>query len=53
MLKKHEDLFAGRRGEYRGEPVGLELKKGAEPHWSVPYNIPLKTERPWKKKSKR
>jgi hypothetical protein len=42
MLVKHKNLFLGKRGEYKGQPVNIEVEEGATPVWSKPYPIALK-----------
>jgi hypothetical protein len=40
--KQHESLFQGKRGNWKGQPVSIEVIDGAVPVWSKPYPIPLK-----------
>ena len=41
LLKKHEQLFQGKRGEWRGSLVTLRLKPGAKPYMAKSYPVPL------------
>ena len=42
LLEKHKELFEGKRGNWKGKPISIELKDDAEAVWSRPYPIPLK-----------
>ena len=42
VLLKHEGLFLGKRGNWQGNPVHIEVVEGAKPYWAKPYPIPLK-----------
>jgi hypothetical protein len=42
VLRKHKDLFQGKRGNWKGQPVSFEVIDGAVPVWSRPYPTPLK-----------
>jgi hypothetical protein len=42
VLKQHESLFQGTRGNWKGQPVSIEVIDGAVPVWSKPYPVPLK-----------
>lgn len=42
VLEKHAPLFQGRRGEWKGNPVSIEVVEGATPVWAKPYPVPLK-----------
>ena len=42
VLSKHESLFAGRCGEWKGSPVTISLVEGAKPFGARPYPVPLK-----------
>ena len=42
VLKKHEGLFQGKRGEWKGNKVVVSLVKDTNPCWARPYPIPLK-----------
>ena len=39
-LRKHEDAFQGREGQWNGEPIVIKLKEGVEPCWKRAYKIP-------------
>ena len=40
LLIKYKDIFDGKLGEWRTDPVELELKEGAEPHSQRHYPMP-------------
>jgi hypothetical protein len=40
VLKRHESLFQGKLGNWKGQPVSIKVVDGAVPHWSRPYPIP-------------
>jgi hypothetical protein len=42
VLKQHESLFQGKRGNWKGQPVSIEVINSAVPVWSKPYPIPLR-----------
>jgi hypothetical protein len=42
ILKQHESLFQGTGGNWKGQPVSIEVIDVAVPVWSKPYAIPLK-----------
>ena len=42
VLMKHEPLFQGTRGNWKGKPVSIEVVDGATPVWSKPYPTPLR-----------
>lgn len=42
VLEKHAALFQGRRGEWKGNPVNIEVIEGSTPVWAKPYPVPLK-----------
>jgi hypothetical protein len=42
VLKDHEQLFLGCRGEWKGTPVSIKVIKRAMPNWAKPYPVPLK-----------
>ena len=48
LLKKHEHLFDGTLGEWRGTGVSFELKADAKPFHAKPYPIPHVHEQPMK-----
>jgi hypothetical protein len=49
VLKQHESLFQGKRGNWKGQPVYIEVIDGAVPVWSKPYPIPLRNRDTFKK----
>ena len=40
LLQKYEELFDGTLGDWKTEPVKLELKKDAKPFHSRPFQVP-------------
>ena len=42
VLKQNEGLFAGKRGNWTGKPVQIDLTNDAIPFRYRPYQIPLK-----------
>lgn len=42
VLCKHKDLFQGKRGNWKGQPISIEVIDRATPVWSRPYPTPLK-----------
>jgi len=40
ILKRHEDAFQGRAGQWNGEPIEIKLKDGVQPCWKRAYKIP-------------
>ena len=42
VLMKHEELFQGKRGEWKGHPISIESVDKATPVWAKPYPVPLK-----------
>ena len=40
LLIKYKDIFDGRLGEWKTDPVELELKEGVEPHSQRHYPMP-------------
>jgi hypothetical protein len=42
VLEKHAALFQGRRGEWKGNPVNIEVIEGSAPVWAKPYPVQLK-----------
>ena len=40
LLYKYEELFDGTLGDWKTEPVKLELKKDAKPFHSRPFQVP-------------
>ncbi len=42
VFRKHKAIFAGKRGNWKGEEVSIRLKEGAKPYYTRPYPIPLK-----------
>eukprot|EP00956_Cyclotella_meneghiniana_P018178 scaffold30078_cov44-Cyclotella_meneghiniana.AAC.2 len=42
VLKANEQLFLGRRGNWKGQPVDIKVKANAKPCWAKPYPMPLK-----------
>jgi len=42
VLQKHKECFQGKRGQWKGNPVSLELKPNAKPYWARAYPVPLK-----------
>ena len=45
MLQKHTSVFQGKRGEYNGGEVSIQLTDDAKPFWAMPYDVPLKNRR--------
>ena len=39
LLRKHETLFDGKLGEWKGDPVDIELKPDAKPYHTKAYPI--------------
>jgi hypothetical protein len=42
VLIQHESLFQGKQGNWKGQPVSIEVIDGAVPVWSKPYPIPMR-----------
>ena len=42
VLKRYEPLFQGTRGNWKGQPVSIEVIDGTTPIWSKPYPTPLR-----------
>ena len=42
VLKEHGTLFLGKRGNWKDQPVTIEVTEGAIPIWAKPYPVPLK-----------
>ena len=42
VLNNHDSLFQGKRGNWKGQPVSIEVMNGVSPVWSKPYPVPLK-----------
>jgi len=40
MLRRHEELFDGTLGEWKGKPYHIQLKEGAEPYHARPFSVP-------------
>ena len=40
LLRKHESMFSGELGEWKGESVKFELKPGAKPFRGRPFPVP-------------
>jgi hypothetical protein len=40
FLMKYEDLFDGTLGDWKTEPVSVELKEGTRPYHGRPYPVP-------------
>jgi hypothetical protein len=40
MLQKYLPLFQGTQGNYKGEPIQLELLPGSKPYLGKLYSIP-------------
>ena len=40
LLLKYEELFDGTLGDWKLQPVSIELKGGAKPYHGRPYPIP-------------
>ena len=45
LLKKHEILFDGTLGQWKGTPYKVELKEGENPYHAHPYEVPHKYKR--------
>ena len=45
VLKKHESLFDGTLGKFKGSKYNIELKKDAEPYHAKPFPVPKVHER--------
>ena len=45
ILRKHESLFDGTLGEFKGSKYNIELKKDAEPYHAKPFAVPKVHER--------
>ena len=53
LLKKYEHLFDGTLGDFKTEPVSIELKEGSEPYHGKAYPIPQIYEKTLKKEVER
>ena len=53
VLQKHESLFDGTLGEWKGKPYHINLKEGAKPYHSKPYPVPKAYEQTLKNELKR
>ena len=40
LLQKHESLFDGTLGKWKGPPYHIDLQPGAKPYRAKPYSIP-------------
>jgi hypothetical protein len=40
LLFKFHDLFQGKKGDYNGEPIDLELEPDATPFYARPFSLP-------------
>ena len=49
IMKKHEDLFAGKKGACKGQDVTLQLRDRAVSYVSKPCDIPLPQREQFKK----
>jgi len=45
MLNKHNQLFDGTLGKWKGKPIHIQLKEGATPYHAKPYAVPKAYER--------
>jgi hypothetical protein len=52
-LKLNESLFQGRRGEWKGPPVSIEVEPDAKPQRAKPYTIALKNRQVFEKEFNR
>ena len=41
MLTKHDELFKGGKGEWKGLQIQLEIKNDSKPCTRIPYRIPM------------
>ena len=41
LLDKYDELFDGTLGDWKTEPVGLELREGANPFHGRPFPVPV------------
>jgi hypothetical protein len=48
VLRKHKELFQGARGNWKGQPVSIEVNDNATPVWSKPYPTPLRNRETFK-----
>ena len=51
ILCKHKTLFLGKRGNWKGRPMTIEVIEGDTLVWSKPYPVPLKKPRHVQKRS--
>ena len=49
LLKRHELLFDGTLGEWKGDPIDIKLKEGAIPYYRPPMKVPHIHEATFKK----
>ena len=49
LLRKHEQLFQGKRGKWKGGDATLRLKSDSKPHMAKPYPVPLPQREEFKK----
>ena len=41
VMQKHEQLFDGKKGVWKGQDATLELKDGVEPSIQKPHGVPF------------
>ena len=40
VLTDNEEAFQGTKGNWKGEPIEIQLKKGTQPYFARPYTVP-------------
>ena len=53
LLLEYEDLFDGTIGDWKTEPISIELKPGATPFHGKPYPVTVKNKEKFKKEVER
>ena len=49
LLMNYEDLFQGKRGNWKGDEVSIKIKPGMKPFFAKPYPVPLINQESFKK----
>ena len=53
LLLEYEDLFDGGIGDWKMDPISLELKPGSTPYHGKPYPVAVKNKEKFKKEVER